>query len=115
MRVWDIRRAIEALSNHENFKSLPLELRGHGEMGVNALYASLFVPALKQIELSNLPASHSVGPDYLNVLKSLDIPQAVAMAAEKSSVELLHTDSAQWNFPIATSRNLGWNTLKIQP
>jgi hypothetical protein len=115
IRVWDIRRAIEAFSNHKDFKRLPFELRGSGEMGVNALYASLFVPELKQIELSNLPASHMTGPDYLNVLKSLDIPQAVAMAAEKSSVKLFHTDSALWDFPISTARNLGWKALQFEP
>lgn len=115
MRVWDICRATEALSNHKDFKGLPLELRGTGEMGVNALYASLFIPALQQIQLSNLPNSHRIGPDYLNVLKALDIPQAVAMVAEKSSVKLLHADSAQWDFPISTARNLGWNTIDLEP
>jgi dienelactone hydrolase len=115
MRVWDIRRAIEALTNHREFKRLPLELHGSGEMGVNALYASLFVQPLKQIELSNLPTSHSVGPDYLNVLKSFDIPQAVAMAAEKSSMKLRCTDSTRWNFPISTARSLGWKTIVLEP
>ncbi len=113
MRVWDIRRAIGALSNHRDFKRLPVELQASGEMGVNALYASLFVAPLQQIELSNLPASHSSGPDYLNVLKAMDIPQVVAMVAEKSRVRLLHTDSAHWDFAISSGRNLGWKTLVI--
>lgn len=115
MRVWDIRRAIEALGNQREFKRWPIELRSSGEMGVNALYASLFETSVKQIQLSELPASHSIGPDYLNVLKSLDIPQALAMAIEKSPVKLLHTDSALWDFPISTARHLGWTPLKIEP
>lgn len=115
MRVWDIRRAIESLSKAREFNALPFTLRGSGEMGVNTLYASLFVEPLKQITLSSLPASHSTGPDYFNVLKFLDIPQVVAMAAEKSAIQLRQTDTALWNFPISTARNLGWKTVSVEP
>jgi hypothetical protein len=52
-------------------------------MGVNALYAALFEPAIRDLELSDLPNSHAAGPDYLNVLQLLDIPQALALAGER--------------------------------
>ena len=53
-----------------------------------ALYASLFEPGIAELDLTDLPASHRDGPDFLNVLKYLDLPQAVAMAAERCPVHL---------------------------
>jgi hypothetical protein len=55
-------------------------------MGVNALYAALFEPNVRRLELEQLPKSHMAGADYLNVLKVLDIPQALQMAAERVEV-----------------------------
>jgi dienelactone hydrolase len=88
MRVWDIRRAVQALREALGAKALPLTLRGHGTMGVNALYAAFFEPGVKGLELSRLPASHREGPDYLNVLKILDIPQALELARARAEVTL---------------------------
>ena len=51
-------------------------------MGANALYASLYLEGLSRLELEHLPVSHHAGPTYLNVLRYLDLPQALAMAAE---------------------------------
>jgi hypothetical protein len=48
------------------------------------------------------------GPDYLNVLRILDIPQAVAMASERCRVELRGANEADWKYPLQTARNLGW-------
>jgi dienelactone hydrolase len=80
MRVWDIRRAVQALREIEGRRLGPLRLVGHGEMGVNALYAGLYEPDVAGLELSKLPVSHQEGPDYLNVLQHLDIPEALALA-----------------------------------
>jgi len=114
MRVWDIRRAVEALGSNQEFQNVPIELRGTGEMGVNALYAALYAPAVKTVQLGELPSSHANGPDYLNVLKGLDIPQTVAMIAEKTSVKLFATDPALWQFPLEVSQNLDWKAFQIE-
>ena len=55
-----------------------------------------------------MPTSHRDGPDYLNVLKTLDIPTAVALAAEKSGVRLIQSDPEDWIFPSTVSKNLSW-------
>ncbi|MGH7979516.1 MAG: hypothetical protein ACREE6_09075, partial [Limisphaerales bacterium] len=39
-----------------------------------------------------------VGPDYLNVLKILDIPETAAMAAERCPLELQPDDTNGWQF-----------------
>jgi hypothetical protein len=50
-------------------------------MGVNALYAALFEPAVRKLDLVDLPQSQMQGPDYLNVLKVTDIPQVTEAEA----------------------------------
>ena len=49
-------------------------------MGVNALYAAVFAPGLDRLELSALPSRHRQEPDYLGVLRVLDIPETAALA-----------------------------------
>ena len=106
-RVWDIVRAIQAIRASEQFGKLPLRLEAEGDMAVNILYASLFAP-VDELVLTHLPRSHANGPDYLNVLRFLDIPQAVAMASERCRVELRGATEADWQYPLQTAKNLGW-------
>ena len=65
------------------------------------------------MNLSELPASHRNGPDYLNVLRVLDIPQAVAIAAERCQVHLIDTDPKGWEYPIAVGRRLDWSEKRL--
>ncbi len=88
MRVWDIRRAIQAVHFVREGDSAKIELRADGAMGVNALYAALFEPGVKRLELTRLPKSQRDGPDYLNVLKLVDIPQVLELAREQAEVEV---------------------------
>lgn len=75
MRVWDIRRAVEAIHSATD-SDAPVELQADCPMAVNALYAALFEPTVKKLDLRNLPESQKyAAPDYLGVLKITDIPQ----------------------------------------
>lgn len=116
MRVWDIIRAMEAIRSMPDLSASPLRLSASADMGVNALYASLFVGPLQAVELSNLPSSHMNGPDYLNILRFLDIPQAVAMATEKTSIILRETPRAATAYAKSTSDKLNWvpGSLRIE-
>ena len=78
------------------------------------LYAALFEPPVKRLDLYALPRSHRDGPTFLNVQKILDTPQAVAMAAERSQVILYQDDDQGWDFPTNTARQLGWNQKQFQ-
>src|SRR5581483_10655632 len=98
MRVWDICRAVQALHCLKEFRQTPVALEAEGDMGVNALYASLFEPGISALNLRHIPSSHAEGPDYLNVLKYLDIPQAAAMAAERCRLRLRLDDMEGWDF-----------------
>jgi hypothetical protein len=85
MRVWDIGRAVAAVRDPQLFGTTPIVLSGARNAAVNALYASLFIDGLDSVELFTPPASHANGPDYLNVLRFLDVPQAAAIALERQT------------------------------
>jgi dienelactone hydrolase len=102
-RVWDIIRGIQAIRASKELGQLRLCIEAEGDMAVNALYASLFAP-VDELVLTNLPRSHMNAPDYLNVLRILDIPQAVAMASERCRVELRGVNEADWQFASETAR-----------
>jgi dienelactone hydrolase len=108
MRVWDIRRAMGAIRAMDELQNLPLVVEAEGSMGVNALYASLFEPGVRELRLTHLLNSHRQGPDYLNVLRFLDIPQALAMAEEDTRIELIEPAAGDWTFPVAVASNLHW-------
>jgi len=78
------------------------------------LYASLFEPDIDRLDLWHLPHSHRDGPTFLNVLRYLDIPQAVAMAAERSQIRLYQEDNFGWQFPQAVSKKLSWSKKQLQ-
>jgi dienelactone hydrolase len=100
MRVWDIRRAIQATrarlvggSNAQPEAQPEVWLRAKESMACNALYASLFEKGV-HLTLTKPSRSHRDGPDYLNVLKHLDVPTALAMASSRSVVAVTESDTA---------------------
>lgn len=114
MRVWDIRRAIQALRAIHSVAEIPVDLNAEDKMAGIALYASLFEPDITRLNLVNLPVTHRDGPTFLNVLRYLDIPQAVAMAAERSQVRLIQDHDLGWQFPQAVAERLDWPDDKFQ-
>jgi hypothetical protein len=114
MRVWDIRRAIELLRQSDVGGNVPLHLHGERHQSVNVLYASLFTEEIASIELIAPPASHAEGPDYLNVLRYLDMPQAAAMAAERQPVKWTNASAESWTWTTETARRLGWPSDRLQ-
>jgi len=107
MRVWDIRRAVATLRSRQLFGDKPITLSGTREEAVNALYASLFIDRLAGLELAAPPATHMKGPDYLNVLRFLDVPQAAAMAAERQPVKFTQANPDEWSWTAQAAKQLG--------
>lgn len=106
MRVWDIRRALSALNAPPLFPNARVHISGERIQGVNALYAALFSTNVASMELHAAPASHHSGPDYLNVLRVLDVPQAVVIGTEYFPIRLTHT-SGDWSWSMQATRQLG--------
>jgi hypothetical protein len=114
MRVWDVRRAIQALRTISSIRGVPLSLRAEERMAGLAAYASLFEPDIIRLELWHPPRSHRDGPIFLNVLRFLDMPQAIAMAAERSQVRIYQKDGGEWQYADAVAGILGWPKKQLQ-
>jgi len=114
MRVWDVRQAVRAIRGHRELGAARIALRGEGVMAGLALYASLFDAPVARLDLVDLPTSHREGPTFLNVLRVLDMPAAVAMAAERASVQVTTSDLANWEYPAAVARRLSWRDRRLK-
>lgn len=114
MRVWDIRRLVQLLPQLAPVRGRPLVLHASGRMAVNALYAAIFEKGIARLELSKVPGSHREGPDYLNVLKVWDVPRAMALAAENSTVALAGDRPERWQYPREVSHALGWDGSRLE-
>jgi dienelactone hydrolase len=114
MRAYDIRRALAALTQPELFPQAQVHVTGEGVQAINALYASLFAPNVGAIELVAPPVSHANGPDYLSVLRWLDLPQTLALAADRVPVRLSQTNPADWKWSVAALPALGVPPERIQ-
>jgi cephalosporin-C deacetylase-like acetyl esterase len=88
MQVWDVLRAIEWATNDEKISAASISVYGKGEMGILALYAALFDERIKEIILSDPPASHWQRPALLNVLRVTDIPEVAGAFAPRRLVSL---------------------------
>ena len=114
MRVWDVRRAINALRSIDALAKVPLAIQGQNKMAGIALYAAIFEDGVQTLNLWHPPHSHRQGPIFLNVLRYLDIPQAVAMAAEHTKVRLYQENDFSVQFPKLVAEKLGWPKKQFQ-
>jgi cephalosporin-C deacetylase-like acetyl esterase len=114
MRVWDTRRAVQALRSLKGYGAVPVSLVGQRDMAGIALYASLFEPNIAAVDLYQLPHSHREGPVFLNVLKVLDIPQTLAIVAERTEVHVYQKERTGWEYPAEIAFKLGWDGKQFQ-
>jgi dienelactone hydrolase len=118
MQMYDVRRAIETAPTLPGLEKSPLWLQSHRTMAAITLYASLFESALfkpdiKRLDLYELPKSQKDGPALFNVSRYFDLPQAVAMAAERSQV-VIYQDEEGWDYPLSVAEKLGWDAKQVQ-
>ena len=114
MRVWDIRQGIDAIRKG-GLGDRPLWLQAAGPMAGNAVYASIWAePAVTRLDLHGLPKSHREGPIYLNVLKTGDLPMALAVAAERTPLRIYTGEPEAWSFVTGTAQALGWPAKQVE-
>jgi hypothetical protein len=83
-RVWDVITAIRAIDGEgRNKKQRAWKVVGRGQAGILAAYAALFEPSIKEVIVVDPPTSHRDGPIFLNVLRVLDIPDALGLLAPR--------------------------------
>jgi dienelactone hydrolase len=118
MRVWDLRRAIQTVRQIPDCADVELGLIAGHETASTALYAALFEPRIASLDLQHLPHSHRQSPNFLNVQRFLDVPQAVAMAAERVErsrfgLVVLFAEPGDWDFPRQVVKQLGWGDERL--
>jgi dienelactone hydrolase len=114
MRIWDIRRGIQALRAVEGADKPKLWLQADGVMAGNALYASIFEKDVHRLDLHHLPVSHQEGPELLNVLRFTDLPQIAAIAGERSQLRIYTEEAAKWNYLTDFAAKMEWPEKQVQ-
>jgi hypothetical protein len=114
MRVWDVRRAVAAMRSVDSMGDVPLWLQSEREMAGVALYASLFEKDIARLDLWGLPASHREGATFLNVMRFLDMPQAVAMALERSQVRIYQEGEGNWEYAHGVAKLIKSDPKQLQ-
>ncbi|MBI2808316.1 MAG: prolyl oligopeptidase family serine peptidase [Planctomycetes bacterium] len=79
-RVWDIIATVRERAEVEP-KRKHWRVVGEGKNGILAVYAALFEPSIKEVIVIDPPKSHKDGPHFLNVMRVLDIPEALGLLA----------------------------------
>jgi hypothetical protein len=79
-RVWDIAAALRYTGQKHGRDWIVI---GRGQSGILAAYAALFEPSIKEVVIVDPPTSHKEGPTFLNILRVLDIPEALGMLAPR--------------------------------
>jgi hypothetical protein len=92
-RIWDIVAFVRH-KHSETKGKMKWRVIGRGQNGVMAAYAALFEPAIEEVVVLDPPVSHRDGPTFLNVLRVLDIPDALGMLAPRSLVLVNAKDGA---------------------
>jgi dienelactone hydrolase len=77
-RVWDIAAVARSINGDG-----PVKVIGQGQAGILGAYAALFEPSIGDVVVVDPPASHVDGPTFLNVLRVLDIPDALGLVAPR--------------------------------
>jgi hypothetical protein len=81
-RVRDVAGAARLFDEVEKGK-VGWRVVGRGQAGVIAAYAAIFEPSIKEVVIVDPPTSHRDGPHFLNVLRVLDIPDALGLLAPR--------------------------------
>jgi len=106
MRVWDVCQAARTLRSLDGINESPFWLQSQHRMAGVTLYSSLFIPEVRRFDLYQLPHTHREGPYLLNVRRVLDLPQTVAMVAERSQVVICDDRPENWEYPSTAVANL---------
>ena len=107
-RVLDVLRALEGL--RAAAPGIPITLFGRKDMAGVALYAVVMGGKVSALRLVDPPLSHHDGVELLNVLRFMDMPQALALAVENTEVAVKTDHPDAWAYAAAVAELLGRDT-----
>ena len=76
------------LARDPNHDGSPITVAGSGRMGIIAAYVALLDERIGRVILHHPPLSHDEAPIFLNIMRYVDIPEALAMLAPRELVFL---------------------------
>ncbi len=114
MRIWDIRRGVQALRSMEGGEDPQLWIQASGIMAGNALFASIFESNIHRLDLHDLPTSLQAGPEILNVLRYTDLPQIAAIAGETSQLRIYEDSTGDWSYLTEFAKKFDWAENQLQ-
>jgi cephalosporin-C deacetylase-like acetyl esterase len=82
-RVWDVVAMYRTDKHLQVDKTDKLKLVGRSQAGILAAYAALFEPTIGEVVIVDPPVSHRDGPIFLNVMRVIDIPEALGLLAPR--------------------------------
>ena len=82
-RLADVLAAAAHVLQTKRVGAQPVKIIGRGPAGILAAYAALLEPRLSEVVVIDPPASHRGGPIFLNVLRVLDVPEALGLLAPR--------------------------------
>lgn len=114
MQVWDVCRALEAIRTLAACRSVTdIKVCGKSDMATIVLYAACFAPDDLSLVLDT-PSPGSNAPDFLNVLRYLDLPQVAALAGMKCrSVDIFMRDGGGYDFASTLVQQLGAGSVVV--
>ncbi len=83
-RIYDIVAFVRMMDEFFKTKGkFPWRVIGKGQGGILGAYAALFERTITEVVIVDPPASHRDGPIFLNVMRVLDIPEALGLLAPR--------------------------------
>lgn len=115
-QVRDVGAVLGCVTTIRAAADAPLRLRSERVMAGVTLYAVQSPSDIKfdRLDLYELPKRHRDGPTFLNLGRYLDMPQAVAMVAERAKVVIHQDDDSGWDYPRQVAKNLGWGVGQVE-
>ncbi len=92
-RVWDVQAVARMLHEAEG-NELTIGVAGRGQAGILGAYAALNETSISEVIAVDPPTSHRAGPYLLNVMKVLDVPDALGMLAPRHLTLVNASDAA---------------------
>jgi dienelactone hydrolase len=89
-RVRDVAAVLVMWKTEKKESEGRVRVMGSGPAGVIAAYATVFVPGIvDEVVILDPPTSHRDGPHFLNVMRVLDIPEALGLLAPDIKLTLV--------------------------
>lgn len=107
-RVYDIQSVARWLHEAEG-NELTIGVAGRGQAGILGAYAALFESSISEVMLLEPTTSHRDGPTLLNVLKILDIPDALGLLAPRH-LTLFNVDETSFNHTLQAYKAAGYES-----